>query len=151
MGMFGKKNDVQAEMQKAESEAIASIIDTTMTITGEISFKGKTRVDGTIHGNIKGEHLVLSETGKIIGDIVASSFNCFGTLEGDVSAKIITARKNCSIHGKLEAGSLTVEPGAGIDGEIKAATADMINSSSPTEKRVSTAPANEKNTDKKDK
>ncbi len=148
--MFGKKNDVQEEMQKAESEAIASIIDTSMTITGEVSFKGKTRVDGTIHGNINGEHLVLSETGKIVGDIIASSFNCFGTLEGNVIAKIITARKDCSIHGKLQAGSLTVEPGASIDGEIKAATEDMINGTNQTTSSIS-SPVKKENTDKKDK
>lgn len=126
--MFSKKSNPQEEMQKAESEAIASIIDKTMTITGQISFQGKTRIDGTIIGDINGEHLVLSETGKITGDIVASSFNCFGTLEGNVKAGLITARKNCAIHGRLEAGSLTVEPGASIDGEIKAATKDLTES-----------------------
>lgn len=126
MAMFTKKDDVQEEIQKAESEAISSIIDKTMTITGEITFQGKTRIDGLINGNIKGEHLILSETGKVTGDITSSSFNCFGHLEGNVKANIITARKNCSIHGRLEAGSLTVEPGAALDGEIKAATKDLV-------------------------
>lgn len=125
MGMFGKKSIVREEMQRAESEAISSIIDKSMIIIGELSFQGKTRIDGTINGNISGEHLVLSETGKVIGDITACSFNCFGTLEGNVRSNIITARKNCNIHGRLEAGSLTVEPGAIIDGEIKAATRDL--------------------------
>lgn len=123
--MFGKKNIVKEEMQRAESEAISSIIDQNMTITGELSFQGKTRIDGTLKGNITGEHLVLSETGKVVGDITTCSFNCFGTLEGNVRSNIITARKNCNIHGRLEAGSLTVEPGAVIDGEIKAATLDL--------------------------
>lgn len=120
--MFGKKDMTQEEMERAENEAISSIIDKNMVINGEISFQGKTRIDGTIHGNINGEHLVLSDTGKIIGDIVACSFNCFGSLEGNIRANIITARKNCAIHGKLEAGTLTVEPGAVIDGEIRSAS-----------------------------
>lgn len=112
-------------MQRAESEAISSIIDESMTVSGELTFSGKTRIDGTLNGNVTGEHLVLSETGKVTGDITVCSFNCFGTLEGNVRANIITARKNCIIHGKLEAGSLTVEPGAIIDGEIKAATKEL--------------------------
>lgn len=128
MAMFGKKDDVQEEIQKAESEAISSIIDKSMTIAGEISFSGKTRIDGTVNGNIKGEHLILSESGKIIGDINATSFNCFGNLEGNVNASIVTARKNCSIHGRVQAGSLTVEPGAALNGEIKAATKDLLDS-----------------------
>lgn len=125
--MFGKADtgkNAEQEMQKIDSEAISSIIDKSMSITGEISFKGKARIDGTITGNVKGEHLVLSETGRVIGDIATSSFNCYGTLEGNVKANMLTARKNCSIHGKLEATSLTVEPGAAILGEIKAAAGD---------------------------
>ncbi|BHH84731.1 bactofilin family protein [Desulforhopalus sp. 52FAK] len=124
MGMFGKVENVEQEMKKVESEAISSIIDKSMSITGEISFKGKARIDGTINGNIDGEHLILSETGKVNGDITVSSFNCYGALEGNIKAGMLTARKNCSIHGKLEASSLTVEPGASIQGEIKAAAKD---------------------------
>jgi cytoskeletal protein CcmA (bactofilin family) len=125
MGMFGKSVNVEQEMKKVDSEAISSIIDKTMTIKGEMLFKGKTRIDGTINGNIDGEHLILSETGKITGDINVSSFNCYGSLEGNVKATMLTARKNCSIHGKIEAGSLTVEPGASIQGEINAAAKDL--------------------------
>jgi len=124
MGMFGKSMNAEQEMKKIDSEAISSIIDKSMTIKGEIRFKGKTRIDGTINGNIDGEHLILSETGKVAGNIQVSSFNCYGTLEGNVHATMLTARKNCSMHGQIEAGSLTVEPGASIQGEIKAAAKD---------------------------
>ena len=119
--MFGKSGNPEQEMKNIESEAISSIIDKSMTITGEISFKGKARIDGTINGNIQGEHLILSESGSVTGDITVSSFNCYGSLEGNIKADMLTARKNCSIQGKLEAVSLTVEPGAAIQGEIKAA------------------------------
>ena len=121
MGMFAKNITTDQEMKKVESEAISSIIDKTMIITGGITFKGKARIDGVINGNIDGEHLVLSETGRINGDIIVSSFNCYGTIEGNIKTSMLTARKNCSINGKLEAGSLTVESGAAIQGEIKVA------------------------------
>ena len=118
MGIFNK-NEVDQEMQKVESEVISSIIDKTMTITGDVTFKGKARIDGVINGNIEGEHLILSETGRINGDIVVSSLNCYGKIEGNVKTSMLTARKNCSMNGKLEAASLTVESGAAIQGEIK--------------------------------
>ena len=123
--MFGKKEDIEKEIQKVEGEAISSIIDGTMTLTGEISFKGKTRIDGIINGNIQGEHLILSKAGKINGDITVSSFICQGAFTGNLETKILTAKKGCSIHGKIIAGSLTVEPGASLEGEIKAATKDL--------------------------
>lgn len=125
MALFGKTTSGNQEISKADTEAISSLIDKSMSITGTISFKGKARIDGIVSGNIEGEHLVLSETGKIIGNIKSISFNCFGTIEGDIQANNVIARKNCSIHGRLEATSLTVEPGAAIDGEIKAATKDL--------------------------
>ena len=125
MGMFGKTVNVEQEMKKVESEAISSIIDKSMTIKGEISFKGKARIDGTINGNIEGEHLILSESGRINGDITVVSFNCYGHIEGNIKANMLTARKSCSIAGKLEAGSLTVEPGAAMKGEIQVAVQEL--------------------------
>lgn len=125
MSVFGKKDSFEQDLQKAESEAISSIVDSSVVITGEITFKGKTRIDGQVVGNIKGEHLILSKTGKIEGDIDVSSFICHGSMTGNAKANIITLRKECSILGKIEAHSLTVEPGAIVDGEIKAATKDI--------------------------
>lgn len=132
MAVFGKKDNYEQEMQKAESEAISSIIDKSMVITGELSFSGKTRVDGQIFGNIKGEHLILSKTGKIEGDITVKSFVCHGNMQGNAKADIVTLRKECTILGKIEAQTLTVEPGAIVDGEIKAATKGLDTSSSTT-------------------
>lgn len=123
--MFGKTMNVEQEMKKVESEAISSIIDKSMTIKGEISFKGKARIDGTVNGNIDGEHLILSESGHINGDINVASFNCYGIIEGNIKANMLTARKSCSINGKLEAGSLTVEPGAALKGEIQVAVQEL--------------------------
>lgn len=122
--MFKSKDDLDKEVQKAENEAISSIVDQSMSISGELAFKGKTRIDGTINGNITGEHLVLSKSGKIIGDVKVRSFICHGSIDGNISADIVTARKGCVIQGKLEAGNLTVEPGATLDGEVKTSTRD---------------------------
>lgn len=119
--MFTKKDMDVDDLRKVESEAVASVIDKSMKITGEISFQGKTKIDGTITGDITGEHLIVSSSGTITGDVKVASFSCFGTLHGNVDAGIVIARKDCAIHGKIVAGSLTVEPGAVLDGEIKAA------------------------------
>lgn len=133
MGMFAKNSPLEQDMKKVEAEAISSIIDKTMIITGGITFKGKARIDGVINGNIEGEHLVLSETGRINGDIVVSSFNCYGIIEGNIKTNMLTARKNCSIKGKLEAGCLTVESGAAIHGEIRVALDHQRSSESASE------------------
>ncbi len=140
--MFNKKgSSIEKELQKAEGETISAIIDKTMVISGEITFKGKTRIDGTINGNLTGEHLILSESGKILGDINVSSFICHGAIEGNIIASLVTARKGCSIKGRLEAGSLTVEPGARLDGEVKAAGAGSIKGNAKNTPEPNTTPS----------
>ena len=125
MTMFNKKDSFEQESEKAEKEVISSIIDARMTMKGELIFEGKARIDGIVEGNIKGEHLILSEGGKIKGDIQVSSFVCHGTLEGNIKASMVTARKTCQMHGLIESNSLSVEPGAGLSGEIKVAANDL--------------------------
>lgn len=130
--MFTKKEALEKEIEKVEGEAISSIIDASMSITGEMTFKGKTRIDGEINGNITGEHLILSKEGKITGDVRVTSFICQGAFTGNIETKILTARKGSSINGTIKAGNLTVEPGASLDGEIKAATKDINATTSKT-------------------
>ena len=125
MALFNKQDSFEQESQQAEKEVISSIIDSNMVMKGELVFKGKARVDGTIEGNIQGEHLILSEDGKIIGDIQVSTFVCHGILEGNIKASMVTARKTCQIHGSLESKTLTVEPGAGINGKISVSSKEL--------------------------
>ena len=125
MAIFSKKNSFEQESQKADKEAISSIIDARMIMKGELLFEGKTRIDGTVEGDIKGEHLILSEVGKVHGNIHVSTFVCHGTLEGNVTANLVTARKSCRIHGMIESNNLSVEPGAALSGEMKIATKEL--------------------------
>ncbi len=125
MAIFSKKNSFEQETQKADKEAISSIIDARMIMKGELLFEGKTRIDGTVEGDIKGEHLILSEVGKVHGNIHVSTFVCHGTLEGNVTANLVTARKSCRIHGMIESNNLSVEPGAALSGEMKIATKEL--------------------------
>lgn len=119
--MFNKKDELQAQTDKMEKEAISSIIDKNMLLRGEVQFKGKARLDGTVMGNIEGEYLIISETGKVEGDLILDSLICHGTIIGNTRAKIVTAHATSYIQGKLEAVNLSVESGASLDGEIKAA------------------------------
>ncbi len=131
--MFKNKDNLEKQIQKVESETISSIVDQNMTISGELSFKGKTRIDGAVSGNITGEHLILSQSGTIIGDIYVSSFVCHGSIEGNVNADIVTARKGSSIQGSVTAANLVVEPGAALDGEVKTVSEPPSIAESPSE------------------
>ncbi len=119
-------------------EAISSIISPEMNISGEINFKGKTRLDGTLDGDLNGEYIILSETGVITGDLNVETLICHGKINGNIHAKIVTIHSTAAIQGKLVAASLTVEPGALLTGEISAAYKEQTAQSaiSQTEKKL---------------
>ena len=121
MAFFSKKEDSLPQAPRVNG-VISSVISKDMHITGEISFKGMARIDGTVEGNVKGEHLVLSENGRIHGDLELESLVCHGTVKGNIRAQQVTAHSTSSVHGNLAAASLTVEPGAGLNGEISASS-----------------------------
>ena len=131
MGLFSSNSRVEQQGRPTADGAISSIIAKEMRIIGEIVFKGKTRIDGVLEGNIKGEYLILSETGRIKGNLILDTLVCHGTIQGDIEANTVTVHKTATIRGKLASGNLTVEPGASIDGEIHAVTAAPQKGSTP--------------------
>ena len=148
MVFFGGKHKSDGQLSRAEAHPSSSLFDNHTVIAGTVSFKGKARIDGIINGDItEGAHLILSETGEIIGNIKAVSFNCYDTLEGAVHAGSVIARKTCTIHGRIEAANLTVEPGAAIDGEIRAAANDLRRSERKEQAPSSPSSAIEPDTD----
>lgn len=123
MSLFDKKDSIPQQTNgKTSSDVITTIISKDMRITGEMSFKGKTRIDGLIEGNIKGDHLVLSESGKVHGDLELVTLICHGSIEGNVKAQQVTAHSSASLKGNLIATSLTVESGAKLNGEVSSSS-----------------------------
>jgi cytoskeletal protein CcmA (bactofilin family) len=122
MAFFSKKDALPQNSRPGSSGAISSIISKDMRITGEIRFTGKARIDGTVEGNVKGEHLILSESGKVYGDLELTSLICRGSIKGNINAQEVTTHSTANLHGNLTAANLTVEPGAKLNGEITAAS-----------------------------
>ncbi len=116
---------IMAKFKPEQKEAISTIIGQDMTIDGNVSFKGITKIDGRIIGNVKGEHLILSESGMITGNVNTVAFICQGQVDGDVKADKLDVKAQGSITGKLEAIEIAVEFGASLSGEIKARTKDL--------------------------
>lgn len=106
-------------------EKVTSIVGADMQLVGDISFKGKLRLDGKISGNIRGEHLILGETGTVTGDIAVATFVCSGRVEGNVNARKLSMARSGFVQGKVETTDLIVESGAVLNGEIKSRTQEL--------------------------
>ena len=120
MGFFSRQG-----IGKEKPESITSVIGADMQLAGDISFKGKLRLDGKAEGNIRGEYLILGESGIISGDVVVSTFVCSGRVEGTVNVQKLYVVKSGFIEGKVETMDLAVESGAVLNGEIKSRSQEL--------------------------
>ena len=119
------KKDPTENLEQENKELATSIISKEMTMVGDICFRGKLRMDGKINGNIRGDYLILGETGNITGDVEVANFTCQGQVDGNINVKKLHVIKDGIINGKVEASDLSVESGAALNGEIKSRTKDL--------------------------
>lgn len=101
--------------------AISSIIGHDMTVVGDLAFESKIQIDGRIQGNLTGTSLVVSESGRITGNIRTDSLVCYGQIDGDLMVGQLFLKKTGVINGRVETSNLSVESGGSLNGEIKAA------------------------------
>jgi cytoskeletal protein CcmA (bactofilin family) len=90
-----------------------------MTITGRVVVKGPCRISATIDGEIQSLDkglIVLEMKGKIIGNIRCADIEIYGTVQGDIhSTGKVILYSTAKLHGKLQAQSIVIHPGAFIE------------------------------------
>ena len=112
--MLRKKENNDMQNQK-----IKSIIGQDAVFEGTLEAKETTRVDGLIRGDVKIDTvLILGVTGKIVGNVNASSIMIGGTVEGDlVAGDKITIAATGKVTGNLHTKKLVVDENAIFRGQ----------------------------------
>lgn len=121
--MFSSKTVKQTE--------IASLIGATTSVTGDIEFSGGLRIDGTVKGSVhcvdgeKGGMLVVSENGRIEGEVRAGHLVVAGRIEGPVcAANLIELQPKARITGDVRYCALEMHHGAIVEGMMIHLSAD---------------------------
>lgn len=122
MGLFNKTSVAATKVDKT---TISSIIGEGMTITGDLSFSGKLKLDGDIKGDVEGEYLIVGKTGVVTGDIHTETCTCLGRVVGNIKSRNLSVVKGCRIEGNVETVNLAVESGASLTGEVKVDDKDL--------------------------
>ena len=115
--MFGKK--------KALSSAhIETLVGSGTTINGNLVFKGGLLVDGQINGNVVAEEgskaiLILSESGRIEGEVRVPNMVLNGEIVGDVygSARVELAPRS-RVNGSVYYNLIEMAIGAEVNGGL---------------------------------
>jgi cytoskeletal protein CcmA (bactofilin family) len=103
---------------------VDTLIGTKVTVRGDMLFSGGLHIDGTVIGSVTAEPgteavLVLSERGRIVGEIRAPHVVINGAVNGDIhaSAKVELAA-NARIEGNIHYRLLEMAAGAEVNGRI---------------------------------
>ena len=110
---------------RKKQPSIKSLIADGSQITGNIVFSDGLRIEGNIVGNIQSLEeqasiLMISETGAVVGDIVADHITINGTVKGMVHARnMLELQSKARIEGDVHYAALEMHQGALITGQLR--------------------------------
>ena len=124
--MFSKKpaGPPQFSRQPARSSMASapgfSIFGADTAIKGDVAADSDLHIDGRVEGDITCASLIQGESSEIIGAVKVRSAKLAGVIRGTIDAGELVVLKSAKIHGDVQYDSLTIEPGAQVDGRFTA-------------------------------
>ncbi len=100
-------------------DKVETLIGKTANFKGNMVAGGTVRVEGCMEGEVEiNGDIVVGETGKIIGNVLASNAHIGGTIEGNVIVKgQVHLTPSSTVNGDIEVGNLVVDEGAVFTGK----------------------------------
>ena len=130
--MFSKKPAGQPHIQAKPAtrspmaNATFSVLGADMAIKGDVSASSELHIDGRIEGDVECASLVQGENSEVIGAVKAGSAKLSGTVRGTITAGELVISKSARIHGDVFYDTLTIEPGAQVDGRLSTRSAPAV-------------------------
>jgi cytoskeletal protein CcmA (bactofilin family) len=87
-----------------------------MTVEGNISGGGEIQIDGVIKGDVRVEHVTVSDNGQVEGGIYAEAVEVRGRVSGSITAKQVRLYGACHVEGDITHEQLAMETGAFFQG-----------------------------------
>ena len=125
-----------------------SVIGPDLTITGNLTSNGQVQIDGEVQGDIRGTHIIVGESARITGGIIADEVVVRGKVMGSVRGKRVMLQANSHVEGDVYHKALAIEQGAFFEGKSRRADDPMANTDTaetpPMAARspIDTAPSN---------
>ncbi len=116
-------SSAHTEQKTSRSARVDTLIGRGTTIDGDLQFSGNLNVEGTIKGNLTADNddstLILSEQGRIQGEVRVSSMLLNGSIEGDVFANgKVELFEKARVCGDVYYNLLEMAVGAEVNGKL---------------------------------
>jgi cytoskeletal protein CcmA (bactofilin family) len=131
--MFSKG---KAKPTQKASSAAPSIISSDLRITGNLESKGEVQMDGTLEGDIKCARLSVGDSGHIMGAVVVENALIRGRVDGQIKANKITLTRSARVVGDIVHETLTIEPGAHLEGHCRRADTSVFKGDGKVDSKI---------------
>jgi len=112
-------NNGKTDTKTPKVSAMPSIISESLTIEGNLFSEGEVQVDGKVFGDVRADNLTVGQSAVITGEIDAGKLIIRGAVEGGIKGEEISVTSTASVKGDIVHKSLSIEPGAKIDGHLR--------------------------------
>ncbi len=118
--MFSKSNKKSvADNKPAPPPAPPSIVSRDLSIVGDLLSDGEIQIDGKVNGDIRTRILIVGESAKVKGEIVAETCHVLGRVDGQIKAKVVKLADTAHVVGDILHEDLSIETGAFLEGHCK--------------------------------
>lgn len=102
----------------------ASVIGPDLAIVGQkitLICKSALVISGEIAGDVHGDDITVSGTGKVTGTLVARSLSIHGEIHGQLRGETVALYSTARINGDITQKNLMIAEGAQFDGRVRKA------------------------------
>lgn len=105
----------------ATSPPLAALLGKGARYSGDLTFDGRVRLDGTFKGRIHTEDVLeIGESGVVEGHVDAATLTISGKVTGTIKVSgLLTLTRTGTLEGEVDAARLSVEPGGRIAARVR--------------------------------
>jgi cytoskeletal protein CcmA (bactofilin family) len=107
-------------MFEKETDKLESFLGKNSNFKGELNVQGTLRVDGRVEGQLDADHLILSESAVVTGEIKAKRLIVGGTVDGSIDAQeMVEIKSKGRVLGDIFTRKLAILEGGEVNGKIE--------------------------------
>ena len=103
---------------------------------GNMESKGEIQIDGKLEGDVNCAKLSIGDGGHVQGNVTVETALVRGRVDGQIKAKKITLTRSARVVGDIIHETLTIEPGAHLEGHCRRADASVFKGEGKVDSKI---------------
>jgi cytoskeletal protein CcmA (bactofilin family) len=120
-----------APSPRADHSPGASHIGEDLTIIGNLVSKGEVHIDGQIQGDLHATNIIIGETARVTGGVVADEVIVRGSVSGSIRGRRVVLQTSSRVEGDVFHQQLGIEQGAYFEGKSRRVADPLSGVSAP--------------------